>query len=164
MNMLTRVISGFFVVILICLILLLPACSSPNEINPLPTKGNNISTPTIQPSPPSDDFVELVYFHRTQRCYSCQYAGDMTQNTVESYFSDELTNGKLIFKMLDVQDSANAEMIDKYEPYGSSLFINMVMGGQDRIQAITDIWFHIGDDDKFISAVKTEIDNALESI
>jgi hypothetical protein len=88
----------------------------------------------------------------------------MTQNTVESYFSDELGNGGLIFKTLDVQDSANAEMIDKYEPYGSSLFINMVMAGEDHIQDITDIWFHIGDDDKFISVVKTEIEIALESI
>ena len=164
MNMLTKAISYFFVLILISLILLLPACGSSNDINPSPTKGSNINTPTVQPSTPADDFVELVYFHRTRRCYSCQYAGDTTEHIVESYFNEELANGKLHFKMLDVQNSANAEMINKYQAYGSSLFINVVMAGKDHIQPITDIWYHIGDDDKFTNIVKTEIETALESI
>ena len=152
------------VIMLAFLTCLLPACSNSNNIHPQPTEENGISTPTVQSSPHTDDYVELVYFHRTRRCYSCQYAGDMTQSVIENYFSDELANGKLLFKMLDVQDSANAEMTNRYGAYGSSLFVNVVIAGEDHIQSITSIWYHIGDDDKFISDVKTEVEKALESI
>ena len=164
MNIQIKVIFCVLFVILACSTFLLPACSNSNDVNPQPTKGNGINTPTVQPNPNADDYVELVYFHRTRRCYSCQYAGDMTQNIAESYFSDELANGKLLFKMLDVQDSANAEMIDKCRAYGSSLFINVVIAGEDHIQPITDIWYQIGNDEEFTDIVKTEIEKALESI
>ncbi|UCG82724.1 MAG: hypothetical protein JSW38_11150 [Dehalococcoidia bacterium] len=164
MNIRTKVIFCILTAILTYSICLFPACSSSDDTAPSATDGNNGNTPTVQPGNHTDDYVELVYFHRTKRCYSCQYAGDMTQNIVESHFSDELANGELIFKTLDVQDSANAEMTNKYGAYGSSLFFNVVTDGEDHIQAITDIWFHIGDDDKFIGDVKTEIEEALESI
>ena len=164
MNVLSKAIFVTLGALLLCSIFLLPACSSSNETIPSPTMGNNGKTPTAQPTSNADSYVELVYFHRMRRCYSCQYAGDTTDHIVESYFHDELANGKLHFKMLDVQNSANAEMINKYQAYGSSLFINVVMAGKDHIQPITDIWYHIGDDDKFTNIVKTEIETALESI
>jgi len=161
MNIRTRVIFCILTAVLAYSILLFPACSSSSDTAPSATAGN---TPTVHPGNQTDGYVELVYFHRTKRCYSCQYAGDTTQEIVESYYSDELANGRLLFKTLDVQDPANSEMINKYGAYGSSLFISVVTDGEDHIQAITDIWFHIGDDDKFIGDVKTEIEEALESI
>lgn len=161
MNIRTRVIFCILTAILAYSICLFPACSSSSDTTPSATDGN---TPTVQPGNHTDGYVELVYFHRTKRCYSCQYAGDTTREIVDSYYSDELANGKLLFKMLDVQDPANTKMINKYGAYGSALYINVVTAGEDHIQAITDIWFHIGDDDKFIGDVKTEIEEALESI
>jgi hypothetical protein len=159
-----KVIFYILVAILACSILLFPACNNSNDSIPSSTKGNGVNTPTIQPSPPADDYVELVYFHRKNRCYSCQYAGDMTQYTAENYFRDELANDKLVFKMYNVQDSANAAIIDKYGAYGSSLFINIFVDGEDHIKHISDIWYHIGDDEEFTAVVKTEIEKALVNI
>ena len=131
---------------------------------PSPTLPGPTASPTLQPSPSGNDYVEVVYFHRTRRCYSCQYAGDVTQYTVETYFADELADGTLVFKALDVQDSANAAVAEKYAAYGSSLYVDVVKDGEDDIRHISAIWVHIGDDEKFEGVVKAEIETALESI
>jgi hypothetical protein len=120
--------------------------------------------PTLQPSPGGADYVELVYFHRTQQCYSCRYAGDTTKYTVETYFADELASGKLVFKKVDVQDKANASIAERYGAYGSSLFINEIIDGIDHIEPVTDIWYQIGDDDEFIQVVKDVIEKHLGNI
>lgn len=33
--------------------------------------------------------VDVVYFHRTQRCPTCIHAEELTRYTVENYFKDE---------------------------------------------------------------------------
>ncbi|OGO00437.1 MAG: hypothetical protein A2Y59_06230 [Chloroflexi bacterium RBG_13_52_14] len=139
-----------------------PQTTPSPELSPTPT--NTSVAPTLQPSPGRTDYVEVVYFHRTQRCYGCQYAGDTTEYTVETYFANELANGKLVFKMVDVQDKANASIAERYGAYGSSLFINEIVDGIDHIEPVTDIWYHLGDDEKFTQVVKDAIEKHLGNI
>lgn len=105
--------------------------------------------------------VEVVYFHRTNRCSGCIYAGDMVEYTINTYFVDELADGGLTFTMLDVQDEANAEIIDKYGAYTSSLYMNKVVNGVDNIENITGIWLLLHKDQEFVDYVKKEIDERL---
>jgi len=107
------------------------------------------------------DRVDVVYFHRTVRCYSCQYAEAGTNYTVETYFADEMASGKLTFQSVDVQDEANADIIEKYGAYGSQLFINTVKDGTDHIEQVTDIWYVLGDDEAFVEVVKSKIEESL---
>jgi thiol-disulfide isomerase/thioredoxin len=141
------------------------SCTSPSDSEVTTVTPTDAQTdPTLQPEPGQASYVELVYFHRTRRCHTCQYAGDMTQHVVETYFFDEVTNGKLLFKTLDAQDPENAAMVNKYGAYGSSLFINEVIDGEDNIQSITSIWYKIDNDEEFISALKTDMEKALGNI
>jgi len=141
---------------------ILCSCSSPALLaTPSPMPTNTQVTPTPQPSTNGTNVLEVVYFHRTQRCYSCRYAGDTTKYVVETYFTQELANGKLVFKMLNLQDPANADIVKKYGAYSSSLFINEIKDGTDHIEAVTDIWFFIGKDEAFVNLVKSEIEKHL---
>ena len=108
------------------------------------------------------DRVDVVYFHRTQQCYSCRYAEEGTRYTVETFFKDELASGKVTFQSIDVQDSKNAAIVQKYGAYGSQLFINTIKDGSDHIEQVTDIWFVIGDDEAFVEIVKDKIERSLE--
>ena len=144
---------------------ILCSCSSPAApVTPIPTPTNTQVTPTPQPSTNVTNVVEVVYFHRTQRCYSCRYAGDTTKYAVETYFTQELANGKLVFKMVDVQDKANASIAERYGAYGSSLFINEIIDGIDHIEPVTDIWYVVGKDEKFIKVVRVVIEKHLGNI
>jgi hypothetical protein len=81
---------------------------------------------------------------------------------VETYFADELASGKLTFQSLDVQDSQNAAIVQKYGAYGSQLFINTVKDGTDHIEQVTDIWLVIGKDEAFVEVVKDRIEQSLD--
>lgn len=142
----------FYILIVIVILAggILCACNS-TATDPQPTPGPSI-----------DNGVEVVYFHRTHRCYSCIYAGDMVEYTINTYFADELADGELVFMLNDVQDDANAAIVDKYGAYTSSLFMNKVVDGVDHIEAVTGIWFLLGKDQEFVNLVKSEIEERLE--
>ena len=128
--------------------------------NPAPEVPSTLSTS----SGPADK-VEVVYFHRAQRCNSCIYAEGGTRYTLETYFEDELASGKLTFKTLSVEDKKNnATIIKKYGAFTSSLFTNTIRDGTDHIEEVTDIWFILGNDEAFIEVVKSKIGISLKEV
>lgn len=123
---------------------------------------NSPAQSIVQSSDRTEGVVEVVYFHRSQRCSSCLRAEDGIRRAIETYFKDELASGKLVFKVLNVQDEANAAIADKYGAAGSSLFVNEIKDGSDNIAEVTDIWLLLNNDTAFIKAVKSEIEKHLE--
>jgi hypothetical protein len=130
---------------------LVSACKVPSE--------NTNGQPTVTPS--AQDVVEVVYFHRAQRCAGCIHAQDTTEYTLNTYFADELENGEIVFMALNLQDANNSAMVQKFGAYTSSLFLNDVEGGADSIEELTDIWFVLWDDEEFVDTVKTAIEECL---
>ena len=121
-----------------------------------PPVSNNSSGPT--------DRLDVVYFHRTQRCYTCLCAEEQTRYTVETFFADELASGKVTFQSINVQDEANADIVEKYNNASYlTLCINTVRDGTDHIEEVTDIWLVIGDDEAFVEIVKNKIENSLNA-
>jgi len=148
MNIVIKTLSHL---LLVCLALsLMLGCTSPTTPPPSDT--------SLGPA----DRVDVVYFHRTQRCYSCIYAEDGIRYTVETYFADELASGKVTFKVINVQDKENADIVKKYGASYLTLFVNTVRGGTDHIEEVTDIWFLIGNDEEFTEVVKNKIEKSLE--
>lgn len=160
MNLLTKAKLCSLIAVLILSCGIICACSGPATDKPIDTQ--ETPTPTYtQETPTLQNGVEVVYFHRAQRCSNCIYLESCVTSTVNTYFQDELASGELVFKVLNVQDEANAAMIEKYGAYGSSLFINEVIDGIDHIEHVTDIWFVVGDDEACFSLVKGEIEEHL---
>jgi len=110
------------------------------------------------------DRVEVVYFHRTQRCSKCLYAEAGIRYTVETYFADELASGRVTFQVINVQDGENAAIVNKYGAFTSSLFINTVRGGTDHIEEVKDIWLVLGNDEAFVNVVRSKIEKSLSGI
>ena len=138
-------------IVLVCLAVWLIVAYGTSPATPPPS--NNSSGPA--------DRVDVVYFHRTQQCYTCRYAEEGTRYTLETYFKDELASGNVTFQSIDVQDEANADIVNKYGAYTSSLFINTIKDGSDHIEQVTDIWLAIGDDEAFVEIVKNKIEKSL---
>ena len=110
------------------------------------------------------DRVEVVYFHRAQRCYGCKYAEAGIRYTLETYFEDELASGKLTFEALSVEAKENATVVKKYGAFTSSLFTNIIRDGTDHIEEIRDIWFILGNDEAFVEVVRDKIEKSLKGI
>jgi len=109
------------------------------------------------------DRVDVVYFHRTQRCYTCLYAEEHTLYALETYFADELASGRVTFQSVNVQDDANADIVEKYNNASYlTLCINTVRDGVNHIEEVTDVWLAIGNDEAFVEIVKSEVEESLK--
>jgi thiol-disulfide isomerase/thioredoxin len=148
MNMVTKTLSH---ILLVCLALsLMVGCAS----SPTPPPSDTSLGPA--------DRVDVVYFHRTQRCPRCIHAEESINYTVETYFADELASGKVTFQVVNLQDEENAAIVNKYRAYTSSLFINTIRDGTDHIEEVTYIWLLLDDHEAFVEAVRSKIEKSLK--
>jgi len=125
------------------------ACSSPTA-PPSPTIDEPVapSTPSATPSDnasaqsqvDSSSRVDVVYFHRPQRCPTCLCFEERVRYVVGTYFQNDIDSGKMTFAVYDIGDSANKEIVMKYRAVGSQLFVNTVVNGIDHIVDVQDIW------------------------
>ena len=105
----------------------------------------------------SADRIDVVYFHRTERCDSCIWAGQMSRKTVESYFAAELASGRVTFREVDVQKPENSALAAKYGASGSSLFLDYVSQGKDNIVEAQQTYPYVGNEARFTGALRTMI-------
>jgi len=56
--------------------------------------------------------IEIYHFHGTNQCYSCITMGDMAEETIKTYFSNELKSGRIVF---DHGKVANVGMLENEE-------------------------------------------------
>ncbi len=101
--------------------------------------------------------VDVVYFHRTQRCASCIEAERLIRKTLDTYFADQLKSGVMSLVVADVQKPQNAPLVRKYDAWGSSLYLGIVKGGVEYTWAVSDIWFAMGDEAKFMALLRDKI-------
>ena len=68
--------------------------------------------------------VEVLYFHGAQRCITCRAIEANMVALLDSLYSKEQADGKIIFKVIDISKKENEQIADKYEVTWSSLFVN----------------------------------------
>ena len=139
-------------IVVVCLSVWLVLAYGPSPTTP--PVSNNSSGPAAR--------VDVVYFHRTQRCYSCTYMEDASRYTVETYFADELASGRVTFQVFNVEEDQNDEIVEKYQASYLSLYINTVKDGADHIELVTDLYTLIGNDEAFVEALKGKIEKSLK--
>jgi len=103
--------------------------------------------------------VEVYHFHATRQCVTCKTVGAFSEETVNTYFSNELKSGKLVFAHVNVDLPENKALADKYEAKGSSLLIGVY--GKDESftkQEDTNVWYKIGDKEDFTNYLKGVIE------
>lgn len=93
-------------------------------------------TPTTE-----TDRVEVIYFHGKQRCATCKAIENHTAEVVNSTFADELQNGTLIFKIVDISTPEGELIADNYEVTWSSLFVNKWKDGKEMRTDMTEFGF-----------------------
>lgn len=102
------------------------------------SKTDGAATPSESPS---DDCVEVLYFHGAQRCPTCQAIEKCTREVIDAEFADELKSGKVVFKVVDISTSEGESLADRYEVTWSALFVNEWNGGKESRNDLTDFAF-----------------------
>jgi hypothetical protein len=107
------------------------------------------------------DKLEVYYFHRTARCYSCNTAGQYIRELMTDKYQDEIESGRIDFQEINVESAENKEVAKKFKATGSSLYINRVKDGKDNIEPDVNIWRLLGDEDRFKEHLESKIDSYL---
>jgi hypothetical protein len=107
--------------------------------------------------------VIAYYFHGTYRCITCRTIERYSKEAIERYFAQELKNGTLEFKPINVEEPENRHFIHDYQLYTRSLVL--VRYRDDKQQGwrnLTEVWAYVRDKEKFFQYVKDEINNFLK--
>ncbi len=109
--------------------------------------------------------IEVIDFHSTHRCKTCNAIEANTSYTLNTFFSKELENGDITFRIINVDKKENESMAEKFEATGTALFLNVIHEGQESQINLTDFAFMKGNDKAdFSETLKLKIEDALLSI
>jgi|WetSurMetagenome_2_1015567.scaffolds.fasta_scaffold1385238_1 hypothetical protein len=108
--------------------------------------------------------LTIVYFHAEHRCPTCLSIEANTKKTLDTYFAKQLKDGTIKFKVLNVEDSKNQKLVEKYQAEGSSLYLTTVTGKKETTNDLTNFAFSYSrnEPEKFIAGLKEEIEKDLK--
>jgi hypothetical protein len=151
-------VSVFFIVAL--LLIGLPCCVA---TTPSQTQVPEGEPPTSSPTTTPTVKVDLLYFHRPQRCTKCLCFERRVSDVVSEYFQDQIDSGQLTFQILNIGDKENYALVQKYRAVGSQLFINTIINGEEHIKDVQEIWSWkcTSNTDRFDREVKNIIELSL---
>lgn len=96
---------------------------------------------TANAAEPVKDHVEVIYFHGKQRCATCMAIEKEAKAVVEQQFANDVKNGKVQFRIVDISDPKNEGLANKYEVSWSSLYITSYKNGKETRQNLTEFGF-----------------------
>ena len=110
------------------------------------------------------DRIEVLYFHGAQRCVTCKAIEVNTKALLDSLYSNEIADGKIVYKIIDISQKENEKVADKYEVTWSSLFVNRWKNGTEEVNNMTEFGFANAksDPDSFKNGIKSKIDELLK--
>jgi len=113
----------------------------------------------------SQNIIEVIDFHSTHRCNTCNSIEANTKYTLDNYFATELKDGKITFQSINVDNDKNFKMAEKFEASGISLFLNVIINGKETIINLTDFAFSKGrDKEAFSKELKMKIETELKKL
>lgn len=109
--------------------------------------------------------VVARYFHRTQRCPTCQKISALIEEAVQASFADDLKSGKVKLQMVDYQNAGNREVTETYRISDPMLVILDVRDGKvAQWKSAPKVWALFAKKDAFLKYVQDEMHAYLKEI
>ena len=141
------------ILFLIFVILFVTGCSNNSQVN-----SNAVSD--IKQSV-NIDKLEIYHFHGTHQCSSCIAVGKLAEETVNTYFADEVKSGKIVFGHIDFDVAENKELASKYGVTGSSLWLGVYDKDGFQAEQNVNVWYKINDKEDYMNYLKGVIEKRL---
>ncbi len=105
------------------------------------------------------DNIQLLYFHRTERCQSCNNAEQFARETLDAYYPDEVKAGKIAIQSIDYQKDKAAS--EKYGVKMQGLKLLITKDGQQTVKDVPELWALVKDKSACIGCLKSVLDREL---
>ena len=113
--------------------------------------------------PKPAQYLVATYFHTTARCPTCHTIEELSAQAVNLNFENELKTGKVVWRVINVDEPENKHYNDDYQLYTKSLIISEMKDGKElRWKNLEKVWHYVRDEEKFDAYVKDEIADWLK--
>lgn len=113
----------------------------------------------------TDSKIEILNFHSTHRCMTCNAIEASTKYTLNTYFADQLKDGTISLQVINVDEEANESIAEKFEAYGTALYLNIIKGEKEKRVNLTDFAFANGNEQAtFAKELKLKLDAELKTL
>ena len=108
--------------------------------------------------------IIAYYFHGIYRCPSCKTIEKWSLDAIKNSFQEELKNGRLVWKALNIEDVQHRHFVKDYSLYTKSLIISEMNGEKEiRWKNLDKVWQLLRNQEKFFSYVAGEVKKYLEN-
>ncbi len=104
--------------------------------------------------------IDVIQFHSEHRCETCLNIEAMTKDVLNSGFAVQMRDGTITFRLVNVEEKANAKMAEEFGAYGTALFLDVHKNGTDEKVDLTEWAFMKAND---AVAFKAELTLKLRS-
>jgi len=116
------------------------------------------TVPTALAAEAPADRVIAIYFHRTQRCPTCQTMGKYSEEAVKKGFAKEVKDGTVAFYYIDYQNRKNAAVKKGYKITDPALIVAKIVAGKVKeYKDLEDIWDKVDDKEAFLKYVRENV-------
>lgn len=135
-----------------------------------PTDNLFIDTPveSTNPNPPeslAEDVLIVYYFHGYYRCYSCLTIEKHTREAITTGFERELKDGRLVLRVLNMQDPLNESYVDDFQLQYYIVVLERIENGKRQDwKKLEDVWDLYNNKDMFIEYVQKETRDYLKGL
>jgi len=111
-----------------------------------------------------DSKIVLYYFHGTARCPTCRKFESYSNEALQETFSDALKNGRLEWRVVNVEELSNEHFVSDYQLYSKSIVIVKIRDGkQVAWKNLNRIWELVRDKSAFVKYIQDEMSTYLEA-
>jgi hypothetical protein len=118
-----------------------------------------ISSDGVSGSSGAPDKVVLLYFHRTERCVSCNNAEQYARDTLNTYFPDDVKSGLLSIQSIGYQK--DTAMAKKYNVNVQGLKLVEYRGGQETVKDVPEVWTYVRDKNAYMNYLRDLLNKEL---
>jgi hypothetical protein len=104
------------------------------------------------------DRIVAYYFHRTERCPTCQQVEALAREAIESAFAGQLKDGRLQWLPVNYQASGNEHYRSDYKIDAPCLVLARIRNGKPvEWRSLPAVWKHVGDKPACVRLVQENV-------
>lgn len=101
-------------------------------------------------SSPSGDTIIVTYFSSDIRCASCVRLEDWSRKAVENNFAQEIRDGKVVFRVINLNGEGNLAYARHYELVSKTVIVSEIANGKEiRWENLQQVWTKLRDPEGF---------------
>lgn len=126
---------------------------------------SSASADEIVPTRVLGHHVAAYYFHGNYRCATCTKLEKLSREAISDGFSKNIRDGRLVFRVVNVETPENRHFSKDYQLYTRSLVLVERNGDKDvRYKNLQEIWGLVRDPQAFGKYVQRELADFLKAL